>query len=126
MATHPAVVTTAIHAPLEILQVPTVTPETGEVRVRVEWTASTPLDLHQADGGLLVKHPQVLGDGIAGTVVEVGLDVQNLSVGDKVTLLILIHTQETDRHRSSASDGGNERKRLIRFMPPYPSIFLER
>ena len=84
MATHPAVVTTAIHAPLEILQVPTITPDTGEVRVRVEWTASTPLDLHQADGGLLVKHPQVLGDGIAGTVVEVGPNVQNLSVGDKV------------------------------------------
>ena len=87
MATHPAVVTTAIHAPLKLLQVPTITPEIGEVRVRVEWTASTPLDLHQADGGLLVKHPQVLGDGIAGTVVEVGPDMQNLRVGDKVVLL---------------------------------------
>ena len=87
MATHAAVVTTAIHAPLEILQVPTITPETGEVRVRVEWTASTPLDLHQADGGLLVKHPQVLGDGIAGMVVEVGPNVKNLSIGDKVVFL---------------------------------------
>ena len=84
MATHPAVVTVAVHAPLEIIQVPTVAPEAGEVRVRVEWTASTPLDLHQADGGLLVKHPQVLGDGIAGSVVEVGPDVKNLKLGDKV------------------------------------------
>ena len=94
MATHSSVVTTATHAPLEILEVPTITPGTGEVRVRVEWTASTPLDLHQADGGLLVKHPQVLGDGIAGTVVEVGPDVQNLSVGDKVAVLKLISCTE--------------------------------
>ena len=86
MATHRAVVTTAAHAPLEILQVPTITPEQGEVRVRVEWTASTPLDLHQADGGLLVHHPQVLGDGIAGTVVEVGSGVDNLKLGDQVRL----------------------------------------
>lgn len=86
MATHPAVVTTAVHAPLEILRVPTITPGPGEVRVCVEWTASTPLDLHQADGGLLVKHPQVLGDGIGGTVVEIGPEVKNLKLGDKVRL----------------------------------------
>ena len=85
MSTHPAVVTTAIHGPLEILQVPTIKPEAGEVRVRIEWTASTPLDLHQNDGGLLVKHPQVLGDGIAGTVVEVGPNPKHLAVGDKVS-----------------------------------------
>lgn len=90
MSTHPAVVTTAIHGPLEILQVPTVKPEAGEVRVRVEWTASTPLDLHQNDGGLLVKHPQVLGDGIAGTVVEAGPKLGNLTVGDKVSGIIAL------------------------------------
>ena len=66
MATHLAVVTTSIHAPLEILNVPTIAPGRGEVRVRVEWTASTPLDLHQADGGFMVHHPQVLGGCIAG------------------------------------------------------------
>jgi len=84
MATHPAVVTVGIKAPLEVIQVPTVPPTEGEVRVRVEWTASTPLDLHQNDGGLLVKHPQVLGDGTAGTVVEIGPGVKNLKLGDKV------------------------------------------
>ena len=50
----------------------------------MKWTASTPLDLHQNDGGLLVKHLQVLGDGIAGTVVEAGHSVCNLRKGDKV------------------------------------------
>ncbi|KAF2677180.1 GroES-like protein [Lentithecium fluviatile CBS 122367] len=84
MTTHAAVVTVGIKKPLEIRQVPTIKPEGDEVRVRVEWTASTPLDLHQNDSGLLVKHPQVLGDGTAGTVVEVGPDAKRLRVGDKV------------------------------------------
>jgi NADPH:quinone reductase-like Zn-dependent oxidoreductase len=84
MSNHAAVVTVATRAPLEIRQIPTIHPSEGEVRVRVEWTASTPLDLHQADGGLLVKHPQVLGDGVAGTVVEVGPGVERLKINDKV------------------------------------------
>ncbi len=57
--------------------------------VRVEWTASTPLDLHQNDGGLLVKHPQILGDGMAGTVVELGPKVKHLKIGDQVNLFEL-------------------------------------
>jgi len=84
MTTHAAVVTVGVKELLEIKQVPTITPQGDEVRVRVEWTASTPLDLHQNDSGLLVTHPQVLGDGTAGTVVEVGPDVKRLQVGDKV------------------------------------------
>jgi NADPH:quinone reductase-like Zn-dependent oxidoreductase len=84
MSTHAAVATVGRKAPLGIIQVPTVAPTGGQVRVRVEWTASTPLDLHQNDGALLVKHPQVLGDGTAGTVVEVGPDAKRLKVGDRV------------------------------------------
>lgn len=86
MSKHAAVVTTKVHGPLEILYVPTITPREGEVRVRLEWTASTPFDLHQNDGGLLAKHPQVMGDGIAGTVVEVGPGVKRLKVGTKVKI----------------------------------------
>jgi NADPH:quinone reductase-like Zn-dependent oxidoreductase len=85
MSPHPAVVTVSVRGPLEVIQVPTVKPSSGEVLVKVEWTSSTPLDLHQNDGGLLVKHPQVLGDGIAGTVVEVGPNLKNLKLGDKVS-----------------------------------------
>lgn len=82
--THSAVATVGVKQPLGIIQVPTMKPSGEQVRVRVEWTASTPLDLHQNDGGLLVKHPQVLGDGTAGTVIEVGPDVKRLEVGDQV------------------------------------------
>jgi NADPH:quinone reductase-like Zn-dependent oxidoreductase len=69
---------------LALIDVPTVAPTGREVQIHVEWTASTPLDLHQNDGGLLLTHPLVLGDGIAGTVTAVGPDVKNLAVGDKV------------------------------------------
>jgi NADPH:quinone reductase-like Zn-dependent oxidoreductase len=80
---HSAIATVARRT-LGIIQVPTIAPTGDEVRVRVEWTASTPLDMHQNDGALLVKHPQVLGDGTSGTVVEVGPDVKRLRLGDKV------------------------------------------
>lgn len=84
MATHRAVATVGIKKPLAIIQNPTIPPKGDEVLFRVEWTASTPLDLHQNDGGFLVQHPQVLGDTAAGIVVEVGSDVRRLQVGDKV------------------------------------------
>ena len=85
MATHSAVVTVAIRAPLELISVPTVDPVADEVLIRVEWTASTPLDLHICDGGLLGGElPQVLGSNRAGTVIKVGPDVKGLKVGDKV------------------------------------------
>jgi len=85
LPTHAAVVTVSVRGRLEILQVPTPEPEAGEVQVKVEWTASTPLDLHQNDSGILVNHPQILGDGIAGTVVKVGPGVERLRIGDKVS-----------------------------------------
>ncbi|EXJ92113.1 hypothetical protein A1O3_00663 [Capronia epimyces CBS 606.96] len=82
--THAAVVTVGQGLPLEVHQLPTPVPTADQVRIRNEWTASTPLDLHQADGGLLVKHPQVLGDTVVGEVVQVGPQVSKLKVGDKV------------------------------------------
>ena len=84
MLTHSAVVTLTPGGPLEILPVETPIPTANEVLIHSQWTASTPLDLHQADGHLLVKPPQVLGDGVAGTVLSVGPDVKRLKVGDQV------------------------------------------
>lgn len=82
--THAAVVTVATREPLQIHQVPTVAPTGDEVQIRVDWTVNSPLDLHQADGGLLVKHPHITGSGSAGTVLEVGPDVKRLKKGDQV------------------------------------------
>ena len=82
--THTAVVTVAARAPLETREVPTIQPSGKQVLIHNLFTASTPLDLHQADGGLLVTHPQVLGDGVAGRVLAVGSHVTRLSPGDLV------------------------------------------
>ncbi|KAJ6445736.1 zinc-binding dehydrogenase [Purpureocillium lavendulum] len=73
-ATQRAVVMTGKRQPYAEMEVPVFAPQPGEVVVRVEWTASTPLDLHRADGGLLVGSwpAQTGGGGVAGTVVALG------------------------------------------------------
>ena len=84
MATHSAIVTGAKRQPLQIVKVPTVPPEGNEVLVKVEYSSTGPLELHQCDGGLLVQHPHVLGDAHVGTVVKLGPAVKRFKVGDKV------------------------------------------
>jgi NADPH:quinone reductase-like Zn-dependent oxidoreductase len=70
--THAAVVIVASRAPLEIAMRQTEAPGAGELLIHVQWTSSTPLDLHQADGGLLVTPPHVMGSSFGGTVVALG------------------------------------------------------
>lgn len=89
MNTHSAVVTVSPRAPLEIRQVVSPKLSENEVRVRNEWTTSGPLDLHKAEGGLLVTHPEVLGGGTAGVVVEIGDAVGRLKVGDKASSCLI-------------------------------------
>ncbi|KAI0602936.1 GroES-like protein [Biscogniauxia sp. FL1348] len=81
---HDALVTVAPRQPYEIRKFPTVAPKDDEITVNVKWTASTPLDLHQADGGLLVEHPERTGSTSAGVVVAVGPNAKKLRVGDRV------------------------------------------
>jgi NADPH:quinone reductase-like Zn-dependent oxidoreductase len=91
-ALHSAVITPGKRQPLQAIQVPTKAPEPGEVVVRVDWTSSSPLDLHQADGALLTKPNSILGHTFAGVVVALGPedptaakpDAAPLVVGDRV------------------------------------------
>lgn len=87
MSTHAAIVAKGLGRPLEVRAVPTAAPGQGQVRVRVEWVPSSPLDVRQVEAGLMAQFPQGLGDSIAGTVVEVGSQVKDLNVGDKVSAL---------------------------------------
>jgi NADPH:quinone reductase-like Zn-dependent oxidoreductase len=89
MFTHDAICSIAVRAPLALIKVPTIQPAGREVLVRVEWTASTPLDLHQNDGGLLVNYPHILGDNVTGTILKIGPEVRSLAVGDKVSSLLI-------------------------------------
>lgn len=89
---HPAVVIVAPRAPLEILDVDTVPPTADGALVRVEWFGSTPLNLHQADGGLLISPPTAMSGCFAGTLVQLGplenpalaKASKSLQVGDRV------------------------------------------
>ncbi|KAI1752961.1 GroES-like protein [Xylaria castorea] len=82
--THDGLVLVGTGAPYEVRKFPTISPEGDEIMVNVKWTASTPLDLHQADGGLLVEHPMRTGATGAGIVVECGPDVKHFKVGQRV------------------------------------------
>jgi NADPH:quinone reductase-like Zn-dependent oxidoreductase len=82
---HKAVATVSARAPLQLIDVPTKKPEGNEIRIKVLWTASTPLDLHRADGGLLISsYPYILGSGSSGVVVEVGENAKRFKLGDQV------------------------------------------
>ncbi|KAF9557559.1 hypothetical protein EC968_007597 [Mortierella alpina] len=88
-STQKAVALPAKRTPLIEISTPVSPPAAGEIVVRVQWTASSPLDLHRADGGLLISsYPALQGSGgAAGTVVAVGNggDLKGLQVGDQVS-----------------------------------------
>lgn len=74
--------------PLITTTSPVYPPQAGQVVIRVQWTASTPLDLHRADGGLLIQdYPFLSGSGgAAGVIAGVSPDgdTKGLQIGDKV------------------------------------------
>lgn len=59
----------------------------GDVRVRIEQTGVCHSDLSLANGKLAQKLPAVLGHEACGTVLEVGDEVTNVEVGERVILL---------------------------------------
>jgi propanol-preferring alcohol dehydrogenase len=64
-------------------------PEADEVLIQVEACGACHSDLHVADGDWpqlagIVKRPLILGHEIAGHVVETGVAVQDLKIGDRV------------------------------------------
>ncbi len=92
-ATHAAIAVSHARAPLLQIAVPTHAPLPSEVLIRVTWTSSSPVELHRADGGLMVPSTAssespanlVLGCTFGGTVVALGGDGgSHLAVGDKV------------------------------------------
>ena len=91
--THPAVAITGVRQPLSIISEPTTPPSADQVLVHVQWTSSSPLELHEADGGLLLtpdNMPFILGGCYGGVVAALGPTTANstttrrLRVGDKV------------------------------------------
>lgn len=75
---------------VEIQQRPIPQPKDNEVLVKVEYVGICGSDLHYYEAGrigdFVVEPPFVLGHEAGGTVVEVGANVKNLKVGDRVAL----------------------------------------
>lgn len=65
-------------------------PQKGEVLIQVEYVGICGSDLHYYEhgriGDFIVETPFVLGHEVSGTVVEIGEDVANLQIGDRVAL----------------------------------------
>lgn len=75
---------------VEIQERPIPVPAENEVLVKVEYVGICGSDLHYFESGrigdFVVKPPFVLGHEAGGTVVELGANVKNLAVGDRVAL----------------------------------------
>ncbi|GJE93291.1 zinc-binding alcohol dehydrogenase family protein [Phanerochaete sordida] len=88
MATHRAVAITTIGS-LQIVDVPTPTPEADEVLVHVHYTALIAFDGYQHDRGFLVPagdYPHAIGIASAGLVKAVGENVKDFKEGDRVAV----------------------------------------
>ncbi len=74
--------------PLKIEEVETPKIDSNEILVRIAACGVCNTDLHYIDHGVLTfkKPPMILGHEPSGIVAEVGADVQNFQVGDRVLL----------------------------------------
>lgn len=87
---------------IENIQEPAVT--AGNVKVKVEWAGICGSDLHAYHHGMGVSTtphpvsgrslPLTLGHEFAGVVTEVGADVQDVEVGDRVAIEPLIYSED--------------------------------
>ena len=79
-----AAVLNAINAPMTVEDLPTPSPQAGEVLLRIAATGVCHTDLHVMRGEVAFPTPCVLGHETSGTVEAIGDGVTNVSVGDRV------------------------------------------
>lgn len=70
---------------LEIQEKPKPTPGTGEVLIEVKYAGICGSDIHTYEGHYQVNVPVTLGHEFSGVVAELGDDVEDIKVGDRVT-----------------------------------------
>lgn len=75
----------AEESPLELVNLPEPSPESGEVKIRVKACGVCHTDLHTVEGDLTIPElPVVPGHEVVGVVEEVGSEVSEFVEGDKV------------------------------------------
>lgn len=83
--------------PLSIEDVPTPTPDAGELLIKIAASGVCHSDLHIATGEWdmlkrAAKFPLILGHEITGTVAAIGTGVEGFAIGDRVGVPWLHHT----------------------------------
>ena len=82
---HNALLLPSVGADLAIQTVDAHTPDAGEILVRIEIAAINPLDWMMHESGLyLTQFPATLGCDACGVIVQVGPNITNRSVGERV------------------------------------------
>lgn len=88
--THIAIVTPSLGGGLATLNVPTPSSSLlmpDDVLVKTAYASINHIDISQATtGAYLTRFPYILGKEWSGSVIEVGKAVQDLSVGDQVSV----------------------------------------
>lgn len=68
----------------------------GELGIKITATAINPVDWKMRDhDAILSKYPSILGSDAGGTVVEVGADISNFAIGDRVFFQGIIDTPDS-------------------------------
>ena len=81
-----AVVSRAKDAPVEVVDIIVPDPGPGEVVVDVLTTGVCHTDLHYKLGGIGDEYPYLLGHESTAVVSQIGENVTNVKVGDRVIL----------------------------------------
>ncbi|MCD8920144.1 zinc-binding dehydrogenase [Staphylococcus gallinarum] len=70
---------------LELLDRPIPSPNSNEVKIKVHYAGICGTDVHTYEGHYKVNFPVTLGHEFSGEIVEIGDNVQNFKIGDRVT-----------------------------------------
>jgi NADPH:quinone reductase-like Zn-dependent oxidoreductase len=106
MPTNSAAWLDAPYSDLTVRPAPYTAPAADEIVIRNRAVAVNPLDtVKQSTGHMMYRwlpHPSVLGEDVAGEVVEVGSAVTRFRVGDRV----LAYAVGMEKHRRHQAEGG--------------------
>ncbi|KAH8914273.1 GroES-like protein [Atractiella rhizophila] len=83
--TQKAAVTPVVHGGFVVQTIDVPTPAKDEVLIKIQAAGLNPMDWKMHDSNVYItSYPYVLGGDIAGVVDEVGEDVKDFKVGDRV------------------------------------------
>ena len=105
---------TAPYSDLTVGDAPYTSAAAGELVIRNRAVAVNPLDeVKQSTGNLMyswLPHPSILGEDVAGEVVEVGAGVTGFAVGDRV----IAYAVGMEKNRNHSAEGGFQLFSVVR------------